>query len=295
MAEKPGRAVGDAEAFWERAASELAWFRPWTRVREGPRWFVGGETNLAFNCLDRHLGPARRDAPALIGDGRTFTFRTLRDEVCRLANALWMLGARQGDRVILRFPNVPELPISMLACARIGATHCVIPPRQAGRGARLMLTTEVLPDDDADLESVMVLRRPGSRASVRPPRVVAWEDVIAAAPVDCPAEPLESEYAASSIGAPPLVLPAGGMMVAAYVAARGAFGDRAGDRIEWTSGFHEAVGQLFGLYGPLLHGAAVVLEGAEARCGEADVDRWIHETAFGPDLWMNGPLPLRFA
>ena len=129
------RSIESPEAFWGEVAATLHWFTPWERVREWnppwARWFIGGKTNLAYNCLDRHLETWRRNKAALIWEGepgevRTLTYAQLHREVCRCANALRRLGVTTGDRVGIYMPLVPEAVIAMLACARIGATHSVI-------------------------------------------------------------------------------------------------------------------------------------------------------------------------
>ena len=129
-------AAADPEAFWARLAeSELHWFKKWDNVLqwEPPhaQWFTGGKINIADNCLDRHLATWRRNKAALVwegepGDTRTFTYQQLHTEVCRFANVLKKIGVVKGDRVALYMPLIPELAISMLACARIGATHSVV-------------------------------------------------------------------------------------------------------------------------------------------------------------------------
>ncbi|MBA3341344.1 MAG: acetate--CoA ligase [Gemmatimonadaceae bacterium] len=125
----------DPEAFWARMAGELQWVRPWDRVLEWTppfaKWFVGGQLNVSVNCLDRHLAGPRRDAPAIIwegepGDERTLTYATLHAEVARFAAGLKSLGVKRGDRVAIYLPMIPEAPIAMLACARIGAIHSVV-------------------------------------------------------------------------------------------------------------------------------------------------------------------------
>ncbi len=130
-----GQAAKDRLAFWESFARQLHWFRPWDQVLEWKlpyaRWFVGGETNLSFNCLDRHLSGARRTKTAILwegepGDQRALSYEELHREVCRFANGLKELGVRKGDRITLYMPMVPELAIAMLACARIGAVHSVV-------------------------------------------------------------------------------------------------------------------------------------------------------------------------
>jgi acetyl-CoA synthetase len=129
------RASADPEAFWAEQAERLTWFKPWDTVMEWTppwvRWFTGGTLNASYNCLDRHIEAGGGDKVAYHwigepGDERTITYRELRDEVCRLANALKELGVRRGDRVNIYLGMVPELPIAMLACARIGAPHSVV-------------------------------------------------------------------------------------------------------------------------------------------------------------------------
>ncbi|HSL11116.1 MAG TPA: acetate--CoA ligase [Actinomycetota bacterium] len=129
------RAAADPEAFWAEQADRLTWFRSWDTVMEWEppwvRWFTGGTLNASYNCLDRHIEAGGGDKVAFYwegepGDERVLTFAELRDEVCRLANALKELGVGKGDRVNIYLGMVPELPIAMLACARIGAPHSVV-------------------------------------------------------------------------------------------------------------------------------------------------------------------------
>ncbi len=119
-------AAADPEKFWGNLAGELHWFKPYTKVLDWnepfAKWFVGGQTNASFNCLDAHLTTPRRTKKAIIwegepGDARTLTYEQLHGEVCKFANALKGLGIRQGDRVSIYMPMVPELAIAMLACA----------------------------------------------------------------------------------------------------------------------------------------------------------------------------------
>ena len=125
----------DPEAFWSRFAGELDWFEPWEQVLDwnppDAKWFIGGKLNASYNCVDRHLKNGRRNKAAIIwegepGDWQVYTYWDLHREVCRFANGLKSLGVRKGDRVTIYLPMVPELPIAMLACARIGAAHSVI-------------------------------------------------------------------------------------------------------------------------------------------------------------------------
>src|SRR5262249_51896268 len=123
------------EKFWAEIARELRWEKPWKKVLDWKppyaRWFVGGKINISANCLDRHLEGARRNKAALIWEGepgerRTYTYKDLHREVCQFANVLKRLGVKRGDRVALYLPLIPELPIAMLACSRIGAAHTVV-------------------------------------------------------------------------------------------------------------------------------------------------------------------------
>src|SRR5258705_8757754 len=137
--EQPERVRADAsaapEGLWARMAEELHWFKEWDTVLNWQpphaEWFVGGKINISDNCLDRHLGTWRRNKAALIwegepGDQRTLTYQQLHSEVCKFANVLKRSGVEKGDRVALYMRLIPELAISMLACARIGANHSVI-------------------------------------------------------------------------------------------------------------------------------------------------------------------------
>jgi len=223
------RAERDPEGFWAAAASELHWFRRWDRVLDWnlpyAQWFVGGTTNLAYNCLDRQLELGRGGKTAYIwegepGDTRTMTYAELHRDVCRFANVLKSLGVRRGDRVAIYLPMIPELPIAMLACARIGAAHTVIfggfsAESLSGRindaQAKVLITADggwrrgaVVPlkrsADEAmaaspSVEHAVIVRRVGDRSPVQwqHGRDHWWHDLMAAAAPDCPAEELDSE------------------------------------------------------------------------------------------------------
>ena len=123
------------EAFWAEESHRLDSIEPWTKVLDWrppfAQWFVGGKLNVSVNCLDRHVANGLGDKVAYHwegepGDRRTITYRELLEETCRMANALRELGVRKGDRVAIYMPMIPELPVAMLACARIGAAHSVV-------------------------------------------------------------------------------------------------------------------------------------------------------------------------
>ena len=130
------RAAADPEAFWaELAEKELHWFEKWSQTLDWKppfaKWFVGGKINASYNCLDRHLTTARKNKAAIIwegepGDQRILTYQELHREVSRFANGLKSLGCKSGDRAIIYMPMVPELPIALLACARLGIIHSVV-------------------------------------------------------------------------------------------------------------------------------------------------------------------------
>ncbi len=219
----------DLEAFWDKlAAKELHWFKPYNQVLEWKapfaKWFVGGQTNASYNCLDRHLNTWRRNKAALLwegepGDQRTLTYQQLHHEVCKFANVLKKLGVTKGDVVSIYMPMTPELVIAMLACARIGAVHSVIfagfsaeaiADRNNDANAKLQITSDAgwrrgkqLPlketVDEAlakspSVQKCVVLRRIGVSVNMQEGRDFWWHELMADASADCPAEPLDSEH-----------------------------------------------------------------------------------------------------
>ena len=132
------RSISDPDGFWNEQAERITWFKKWNKTSSFDfntakiEWFAGGKLNASVNCLDRHLTGPRRDKPALVWEGdspeesRTLTYADVHRETCKFANALKKVGVKKGDRVTIYLPMVPELPIAMLACARIGAIHSVV-------------------------------------------------------------------------------------------------------------------------------------------------------------------------
>ncbi|HXG36355.1 MAG TPA: AMP-binding protein, partial [Dehalococcoidia bacterium] len=244
------KARQDPLAFWEGVARELVWFQPWQKTLEWDppwaKWFVGGKTNLAYNCLDRHLSTARKNKAAIVwegepGDRAVLTYWDLCREVNKFANALKSLGVQKGDRVTIYLPMIPELPIAMLACARIGAPHSVVfggfsaeslRDRIKDAQSKLLITAdggfrrgEVVPlkknvDEACEtlattpnkVRNVLVLQRTGGRVDWRPGRDVWWHDAMDDASDDCPCEPMDSEdmlfllYTSGSTGKPKGIL-----------------------------------------------------------------------------------------
>jgi len=300
------KAREDNEGFWAGVASDLHWFRKWDRVLdwEPPfaKWFVGGKTNLSYNCLDRHLTGPRGAKTAILwegepGDKRELTYEQLHAEVCRFAGALAGLGVKAGDRVALYMPMVPELPIAMLACARIGATHSIVfggfsadalRDRINDAEAKLVVTADggwrrgkplalksIVDEAVAQcpsVENVVVVRRLGEHLKVdwQDGRDVWWDDVMDdAEPVERAAKldaehPLFILYTSGTTGKPKgVVHTTGGYMTQVYVTAKWVF-DLRDDDIYWcTADIGWVTGHSYIVYGPLLNGATVVMyEGA---------------------------------
>ena len=154
------QSLKNPEKFWAGEASELLWQKKWTKTLDWKspfaKWFVGGQLNASENCLDRHLDGPRRNKAAIIWEGepgerRTLTFQQLHREVCVFANILKRNEVKKGDRVLIYMPLIPEAVIAMLACARIGAVHCVvfggfssdsIKDRLADSGAKIVVTAD---------------------------------------------------------------------------------------------------------------------------------------------------------
>jgi acetyl-CoA synthetase len=298
------QALDDPEGFWASMAKELDWFKPWEKVLEWnppfAKWFVGGRTNIAHNCLDRHLTTARKNKAAIIwegepGDERILTYQALHREVCKFANVLKQIGVHTGDRVAIYMPMVPELPIAMLACARIGATHSVvfggfsaealrdrINDAQAKvvvtadggyrRGGEIPLKKAV---DDAiqqtpSIEHVIVYRRTGSQVHMEPGRDQWWHELMANASEECPAEALDAEhplyilYTSGTTGRPKgIVHTTGGYMLGTYLTAKYVFDLKEEDTYWCTADIGWVTGHSYIVYGPLANGAtSLMYEGA---------------------------------
>jgi acetyl-CoA synthetase len=226
--------IKSPQKFWSRMAKELHWFKPWKKLLEWnepfAKWFVGGQINLSYNCLDRHLTGPRRNKAALIWEGepagfgnpgehRVLTYTDLHREVCQFANVLKRHRIAKGDRIIIYMPMVPEAAIAMLACARIGATHSVVfggfsaqalIDRIHDCGAKMVITADggyrrgqIIPlkknVDDAlpqcpTVTTVIVLRRANNEIHIQEGRDVWWHRELEYVNADCPAERLDSEH-----------------------------------------------------------------------------------------------------
>jgi acetyl-CoA synthetase len=298
------RADTDPESFWAECASNLHWFKPFGRTLEWnfphAKWFVGGTVNAAYNCLDRHLDTPRRNKAALIwegepGDSRVLTYQMLADEVGRCSNALKGLGVKDGDRVAIYMPLVPEAAIAMLACARIGAIHSVVfggfssealADRINDAEAKVCITAdggwrrgqvvELKQNVDEALkktpsiEKVLVLKRVGNKVEMRKGRDVWWDELVPAQSSKCEAAQLDSEhplytlYTSGTTGKPKgVVHTTGGYLTHVLMTMRWVF-DLKDDDIYWcTADIGWVTGHSYTVYGPLAAGATVVMyEGA---------------------------------
>ncbi|MFN9605419.1 MAG: acetate--CoA ligase, partial [Planctomycetota bacterium] len=297
--------IADPVAFWERQAREhLHWFEPFHTglVWNEPfaQWFVGGKTNVSYNCLDAHVAAGRGDRVAFHwegepGDKRTITYSDLLKEVSRFAAALKNLGVSKGDRVSIYMPMVPELPVAMLACARIGAIHSVIfggfsaeaiADRNEDAQAKVVITADggwrrgkVLPlkqtVDEAlqkspSVQHCIVLKRTGNDVTMKAGRDLWWHDLIADAPDHFPAVPLDSEdslfilYTSGSTGRPKGIRhTTAGYNLYAKRTFQWVFDHRPEDIFWCTADCGWITGHSYIVYGPLSAGATQVLyEGA---------------------------------
>ncbi|MBL8880817.1 MAG: acetate--CoA ligase [Phycisphaerales bacterium] len=298
------RSLDDPESFWADIARGFHWFAPFSKTLEWnlpyAKWFVGGKTNIAYNCLDRHVAAGRGDHPAIIWEGepgetRKLTYRELLGEVCRFANALRSIGVKKGDRVTIYMPMTPELAIAMLACARIGAPHSVIfggfsvqaiVDRVEDAESHVVITADggwrrgkIVPlyqnvDEAAArcplIKKVVVLRRTGNDIPFKPGRDAWWHELTANAADACPVEPCDAEdmlfllYTSGSTGKPKGILhTTAGYMVHTNYTARMIF-DLKPDDVYWCSADAGWItGHSYVIYGILSNGVTTLLyEGA---------------------------------
>ena len=297
-------ATADPESFWARMAEELHWFKKWDKVLqwEPPhaQWFLGGELNISYNCLDRHLSTWRRNKAALIwegepGDQRTLTYQQLHAEVCKFANVLKRAGVGKGDRVALYMPLIPELAISMLACARIGATHSVIfggfssaalidrindascklvvtadGGWRRGNEVKLKSAVDEALKETPSVKTCIVVRRTAVPVHMEAGRDYWWHELMETVDANCPAEALDSEhplyilYTSGTTGKPKGILhTTAGYLLQAHLTTKWVF-DLKDEDIYWcTADIGWVTGHSYVVYGPLSNGATVLMyEGA---------------------------------
>jgi len=305
-------ASADPEKFWGRMAeSELHWFRKWETVLkwEPPhaQWFAGGKLNISDNCLDRHLDTWRRNKAALIwegepGDTRTLTYQQLHTEVCRFSNVLKKLGVQKGDRVALYMPLIPELAISMLACARIGATHSVIfggfsstalidrindaqcnlvvtadGGWRRGNEIKLKAAVDEALKETPSVKNCIVVRRTAGKIQMESGRDHWWHELMTTVDANCAAEELDSEhplfilYTSGTTGKPKGILhTTGGYLLQAHLTSKWIF-DLKDEDIYWcTADIGWVTGHSYVVYGPLSNGATALMYEGAPNWPEAD-------------------------
>ena len=328
------KARQDPEAFWAGLAEGLDWFQKWERVLEWDppfaKWFVGGKLNVSYNCIDRHLTAGRRNKAAIIwegepGDWKVYTYWDLYREVCRFANGLKSLGVTKGDRVTIYLPMTPELPIAMLACARIGAPHSVVfggfsaeslRDRINDSESKVLITADggyrrggIVPlkqnaDDSLDgspsIERVVVLRRTGSADDkMVDGRDIWWHDLVEGQPQTCDPEPMDSEdmlyllYTSGTTGKPKgIVHTTGGYLLGTYATTKWVFDLKEDDTYWCTADIGWVTGHSYIVYGPLANGATSVMY--EGSPDYPDRDRfWAIVAKYGVSILYTAPTAIR--
>lgn len=295
--------VEQPEKFWEGIAREFEWMKPWNKVmhhdfdQPDVRWFEGAKTNITVNCLDRHL-EKRGNKLALIWEPNDpkerflrLTYRELHERVCQFANVLKKHGVQKGDRIAIYMPMVPELAISALACARIGAVHSVVfagfsssalADRINDAEAKMVLTADGLYRgakeipvkrvvDEAlerceSVEKVVVVERTKWAVNMKEGRDVWLHDELETVGKDCPAEPMDAEdllfilYTSGSTGKPKgVVHTVGGYMVYAGYTFKNVFQYEESDIYWCTADVGWITGHTYIVYGPLLNGATTLM------------------------------------
>jgi acetyl-CoA synthetase len=299
------KSIKDPEAFWAERAEEIAWIKKWRRVLDYDfdepriRWFEGGKLNASYNCLDRHLETWRKNKSALIwvgenrGEERIYSYQALHRKVCKFANVLRNFKVRKGDRVAIYLPMIPELPIAMLACARIGAIHSVVfggfsakslMTRIKDCGAKILVTAdggfrrgEIIPlkrsADDAlkrcpEVKACIVVRRSGSKVKMKQGRDWWWHQQMASLDSSQGRDPtvMDAEdalfilYTSGSTGQPKGVLhTTGGYLLYASQTLEWVFDVRDEDTYWCTADIGWITGHSYIVYGPLCSGATSLM------------------------------------
>ncbi|MDP8255239.1 MAG: acetate--CoA ligase, partial [Candidatus Alcyoniella australis] len=299
--------INDPEGFWGKIADEFWWDTKWSKVREydfendiSIKYFLGAKTNITVNALDRHLEKSG-DKVAYLWEGnepgeeRRITYRELYEEVCQFSNVLKKLGVKKGDRVSVYMPMVPELAITCLACARIGAIHSVVfggfsaealSDRILDSGCKVLVTTDgvwrgaktvplkgnadaamkMCSDRNHKVDACVVCKRTGGEVEMTEGRDYWWHEMVADAPKECAPEMMDSEdplfvlYTSGSTGKPKGVMhTVGGYMVYTATTFKYVFDYQEGDVFWCTADIGWVTGHSYIVYGPLVAGATSVM------------------------------------
>ncbi len=302
----------DYEGFWEERARQLHWFKEWDQVLKWDppeaQWFVGGKLNVAYNCLDYQVEQGRGDKAALVwesdepGEGKSYTYSELTAEVSKFANVLKGLGVKKGEPVAIYLPMIPELPIAMLACARIGAPHSVVfgafsadslrdrindceakvlvTADEAPRGGRktpLKKNADEALADTPSIENTVVVRRTGEDVDFTEGRDNWYDELMQEADAECPAEEVDSEdilyilYSSGSTGKPKGIVHTSGGYLTHVKATTSWVLDVKDSDVYWcTADVGWVTGHSYLVYGPLSNGATSLIYEGTPSYPEAD-------------------------
>ncbi|KFI35739.1 3-hydroxypropionyl-CoA synthetase [Peptococcaceae bacterium SCADC1_2_3] len=303
------RSVEDSEGFWgEKAEEMLDWYKKWDKVlvedfaNGKHEWFVGGKLNISYNCIDRHLNTWRKNKAAIIwegepeGESKIYSYQQLYYEVCRFANVLKKLGIKKGDRVAIYLPMIPELPIAMLACARIGAIHCVVfggfsaealrdrildskssllicvdGYYRSGRVVNSKVNADQALAQCPDVKTAVVVKRIGMEVNMQAGRDLWWQEQMYAEDIKpfCEPEVMDAEdplfilYTSGSTGKPKGVMhTCAGYLLYAALTLKWVFDLKEEDTWFCTADIGWVTGHSYIVYGPLALGtSSIVFEG----------------------------------
>jgi acetyl-CoA synthetase len=294
-------ADADREGFWAQQATELEWFEDWDTILDWQppyaKWFVGGKLNVSHNCLDRHVAAGYGDQVAYHwegepGDTRTITYAELLEDVGRAANALRELGVERGDRVAVYLPMIPELPVTMLACARIGAIHSVVFAGFSAQALRdrindsdckVVVTADgswrrgsVSPlkdnvdealEDTPSITKALVVKRTDNEVTMTDDRDVWWHDLVPGQSAECTPESMDSEdllyllYTSGTTGKPKGIMHStGGYLTQVAYTHREVFDLKPDTDVYWCAAdIGWVTGHSYIVYGPLANRTTSVL------------------------------------